>query len=449
MNWSRFNYLYPSKVFKGKLLYNSLSNSFIEIDNELLSEFIGQLKEGKCEVEEVADTPLYNDFRKYKIVTESDELEVAELKHYALQRRFYPKNLSLTLLPTMNCNFKCPYCFARTANDKVMSVEIENSIDSLIAGYLNNYGTVPVDVTWMGGEPMLCYDTIVSLTQKILKKGVPYTAGIITNGYLLTEERIKRLADLRVHTIQITIDGMKELHNKTRQHKSGKITDTFSVIMNNVETFFDYYKNSKNIRLNIRINLNKKEEYLAKFVDLHRYLRNKFPYQNLSISAGFIDDISVDGFHKSCSFERSAVKDFYTKLYKEYGIDEYSIYPKSKLTECAVRSPHNYIIGASGELYPCWENIGNDTICYGKIDGDGNVQIDNIKEYIKYKAGADYLDDRKCLDCFFFPVCDGGCPEKRILNHFEKTGFDLCCVQKDNIEEILDDHYSYKTRKVQ
>lgn len=138
------------------------------------------------------------------------------------------------------------------------------------------------------------------------------------------------------------------------------------------------------------------------------------------------------------------VKDFYLDLNRKYKIDAYSIYPKTRLTECAIRSPHNYIIGPEGELYTCWEHVGEESYRLGKIANNGDVVITNENLYYKYKNGADFLEDRKCLGCFFFPVCDGGCPEKRILNEYSGTNFELCCIQKDYVEEILDNHYKQK-----
>lgn len=72
--------------------------------------------------------------------------------------------------------------------------------------------------------------------------------------------------------------------------------------------------------------------------------------------------------------------------------------------------------------------------------------IYNDDEYIKYKIGADFINENKCLDCFYFPLCCGGCPEKRIKNFYYGTDFDCCVIQKNNLEEILDYHYEHKLK---
>ena len=120
---------------------------------------------------------------------------------------------------------------------------------------------------------------------------------------------------------------------------------------------------------------------------------------------------------------------------------DYSLYPENIVNECAVRSPYSYTIGPEGELYTCWENIGKKEFIIGQLSDNGEIEITNEIEYNKYVGAADYINDKKCLDCFFFPICNGGCPEKRLLNKYKKTKFDVCSVHKGNIEEILQNHY--------
>jgi uncharacterized protein len=62
------------------------------------------------------------------------------------------------------------------------------------------------------------------------------------------------------------------------------------------------------------------------------------------------------------------------------------------------------------------------------------------------KGDADYLTDETCNNCFFFPICNGGCPEKRIRNKHSNAQFDMCILQKDDMENMLDIHYEVKQK---
>ena len=64
---------------------------------------------------------------------------------------------------------------------------------------------------WYGGEPLLAISPIERLTKKFKKIckrfNIEYSASIITNGYLLTEDVCNKLLDLDITDAQITLDG--------------------------------------------------------------------------------------------------------------------------------------------------------------------------------------------------------------------------------------------------
>ena len=67
-------------------------------------------------------------------------------------------------------------------------------------------------VTWYGGEPTLALDVIeyisANLIEYCIDNGLDYSAGIITNGYLLTRETVSLLNKFKVQFYQITLDAM-------------------------------------------------------------------------------------------------------------------------------------------------------------------------------------------------------------------------------------------------
>ena len=109
-------------------------------------------------------------------------------------------------------------------------------------------------VSWFGGEPTLCIDTIEFLSQKLSdlckKNGVPFgESSIITNGYLLDVERALRLRRLGISRAQITLDGDRETHNKRRPLRGGKAT--FERILDNITQIHNV------LEIYIRINLDR------------------------------------------------------------------------------------------------------------------------------------------------------------------------------------------------
>ena len=90
-----------------------------------------------------------------------------------------------------------------------------------------------------GGEPLIAFDNIKRFLNKVKKddKIKITTHSMVSNGFLLDREKCVFLNDHNLNSIQITIDGLKENHDKSRVHKSG--CSTFNTIINNVENVFE------------------------------------------------------------------------------------------------------------------------------------------------------------------------------------------------------------------
>ena len=72
------------------------------------------------------------------------------------------------------------------------------------------------------------------------------------------------------------------------------------------------------------------------------------------------------------------------------------------------------------------------------------MQFDLIK-MSKYTCLADYVFDQKCRQCFFMPICSGGCPLARIMNKTEDRKIETCHMVKDYLEQYLEFHIDIKS----
>ena len=158
--------------------------------------------------------------------------------------------ISLTICPTMGCNFDCPYCFEDHGRGK-MSPEVQDDVVALAERRLKASGSKSISVTWFGGEPLLAPDVIDSLSGRLMalaeECGGEYGAGIITNGYLFTQEIVDMLERNKVSSCQVTIDGLGATHDATRRLANGK--PTFERITGNLRDFKLPF--SVNIRHNV------------------------------------------------------------------------------------------------------------------------------------------------------------------------------------------------------
>lgn len=103
------------------------------------------------------------------------------------------------IIPMRRCNLACEYCneFDKTSNP----VSLETMLQRV--HHLADLGTTIITIS--GGEPLL-HPQLDDIIRNIRKRGM--IAGMITNGYLLTAERIERLNRAGLDHLQISIDNV-------------------------------------------------------------------------------------------------------------------------------------------------------------------------------------------------------------------------------------------------
>src|SRR5690348_2164682 len=103
------------------------------------------------------------------------------------------------IIPIRRCNLACKYCNEYDDFSKPVPLEIMfQRVDRLAA-----LGTTVVCIS--GGEPLL-HPQLDEIIGRVRHHGI--IAGLITNGYLLTAERIQRLNRAGLEHLQISIDNV-------------------------------------------------------------------------------------------------------------------------------------------------------------------------------------------------------------------------------------------------
>jgi MoaA/NifB/PqqE/SkfB family radical SAM enzyme len=103
------------------------------------------------------------------------------------------------VIPMRRCNLACAYC--NEFDNVSKPVPIEDMFARL--DHLANLGTTVITIS--GGEPLLHPDLDRIIARARNRRMI---AGMITNGYLLTAERIKRMNRAGLDHLQISIDNV-------------------------------------------------------------------------------------------------------------------------------------------------------------------------------------------------------------------------------------------------
>ena len=424
---SNYTQLFKSEKY-GCLLYNARTNSFAEISDSLFERLI-LIKNCPDKVKELLTQDEIVVLQQAKIMVEDNEdanYVITEKMRYYM-RSFNQNVLNLTIAPTTECNFRCPYCYEEKKTKKFMTPGVEDSIINFINKHVK---ADQISLTWYGGEPLLAFQSIEHLYYKISKikdKHITHHS-IVTNGYLMDKEKCSFFKEHQLSMIQFTLDGCRETHNRIRLHKDSTIK-TYDRIVENIELCASQLPET-NINVRVHIDENRLEEY-AKVYNEMKFLISE--YQNIHLTPGFITD-----YERNCELlDRQQRGRFFMDLYHKFGISV-QFYPRHEMGGCGATCLNSYVIGPEGELYKCWVDVGKKDRIVGSV-----IDMKLYNEYLMadYLVNANMYDDEECQKCMLLPICDGGCPIRRLNNKKKGLNENLCTSRKDFLNQYLETHY--------
>ena len=413
MKKSKYNFLL--KVDENVAIYNSYSNSLALLDSDDIEmyEKIEERKELPKEFQELKDM---------NFVLDDDDDELSKIKYDLLSSRFNNSNLSLTIAPTLACNFNCSYCYEKNAeNKKSMNESTENSIIEFISEQIERLNTL--SISWYGGEPLLEFDSIKRLSDKIIKMcdehNVMYTAFIVTNGYLLTREIVEQFNSLKINSIQVTLDGSKEWHDKKRILHNGN--GTYDIILKNLKDNYEFLPGT-----HIRINLDSdnKNSYNQVIDDIKQFDKE----DKMLIYVAPVENEN-DSYEDSHCIQKSEFFEKMLEFHESYGENTLLYQYPYKITNfCGADYLKSLVINSNGDLYKCWSDIGFIDRKIGNINDNSSGNTSMYYDYMLY----DPTEDEECKKCKLLPICMGGCPYQRVV--YKKKA---CNRFKENMDDFM------------
>lgn len=422
MKWSRYNHLLECKY--GHFIYNAVTNSFLKISPGLFA-LVKQTEDWDRQLEQL-DPEFCQVLLANRIVVPNDfdARYLRKLQFVHQRSAFADSLLGLTIATTTACNFQCPYCYEGGITAQRMDEETE----AAIVEYIKTIAPKRLDVTWYGGEPLMNFPTIVRLTESIGRmdfiKQRDY--GIVTNGSLLTEEACRFFASCGLRSVQVTLDGTAECHDRSRKMKNGQ--SSYALILGNLDRAIDLLPDC---HFSIRVNVSyaNRSDYPVLYRELHERYRGK---KNFSMYFSFVEDYGSCGESMAlCSRERMA---FLRELIHTHHISV-RLYPRRQHALCVACHINDFVIAPNGDLYKCWSDLGRKHLVVGNIRQ--KKKVDNYDLVCDYAIHYNKFNDPKCLACFLFPVCAGGCPGNRYNNERKGTCLEICPYHLEYIDEVL------------
>lgn len=370
------------------------------------------------------------------IVAENED-ERARLQQRYDAARFDSFSQTVTVAPTLDCNFGCDYCFQGLDKPHgLMSEAVQDRFIQEIAERAER-GMKRLHIAWYGGEPLMGRSVIYRLSERVMAicadAKVNYSAFIVTNGFQLTRDVATRLREYKVSSCQVTLDGPASYHDQRRNLLNGK--PTYQRIVENLREIVDHVP----MMINIRVNIDER---------------------NVTQIKGLIDDLAERGFGGRSNFGlyfapvEAITKpcqgcNNVTMAKQTYGQLEVELYryafehgltglPKPPVFHgmCQAIRPNDFLLTPNGDVHKCWDTVHSKEMAVGTIF-EPQRWSENAT-FAPWVQWSPFANDT-CSNCKILPNCAGACAFKFI--HRDQTAGEAgslpCPSWKFNIRERL------------
>lgn len=313
---------------------------------------------------------------------------------------------SFIIAPTMACNLKCVYCFeSESGKTRPMNDETAEKIFKFVMNRTKAEKTGKLHVNWFGGEPLLAYDAILDLSDKLVaacdEKGIEYSASIVSNATLMTRERVEELKErAKTRHAQVSMDGDEDMYGRLKGARKGDFEKAFRSIIDLAE-----------VGIGVSVRLNVCKENLESLLRLARRLASERTFHGIVYAGKLISYGKDDAFTEISDEGLAYFETELEKIVSKY--DEYEKFARKALkpkgSACGYMVDGRCLIDGEGLLYRCEHHVGNRDLAIGNVD-DGFLHNALDNEYLLAPI------PERCRKCSVMPLCMGGCASDRIMH---------------------------------
>lgn len=342
---------------------------------------------------------------------------------------------NLWLNVTDSCNLNCRYCFekegGKVQKESNMSIELAKKCIDYWYAHINKEQNI-YDIVFFGGEPLLNKEVIIfaiNYINSLLKdlKGIP-RYNITTNGTILDDELIN-LFSSNTFFVNVSIDGLRAIHDKNRPYSSG--ASTYDRVVSNLKKL-----NGAVTKLSAFICLTK--------YDIPYFKQSVFWLWNMGIKNVYGNLVfgkdQIYGYEEYKEYENQ-LKDLAEITYnniidgKPYVYNSFienikSLHKKNFTSNCYLWQNGIFIFSPNGNAYKCYRFLGDERYKMGNIN---DADLDILSKKIKKEK------IEKCTDCWFQLFCGDGCPYEHDVytGDINKPAELLCVKSKIAFQESL------------
>lgn len=331
--------------------------------------------------------------------------------------------MDCTLYLTNDCNMRCKYCYEGAEKSRIMlSSELMRRALELCREYA---GDKEIDLTLLGGEPLLNRDVFLELMD-LINDDDKIKVTMTTNGTIWDDEIMKRIVEKKVD-LSISIDGDEKTHFTNRVSVNG--SNLYEKTQKTIRSLID-----NNIPFAVRMTV--ATNNVSYFCDNVDYFY-KMGIKHINAALNEFENWSADSL-RELDEQMRRLDDWYIEhiddgiLLDMYDgrLGELLVYRPRYF--CSAGRKNHFVITADGKIYPC-NYVANDNVweigdIYSGIDSE---RFEALKDKFFIKALA-------CSDCGVRHACIStrcGFKNYKLTGWLNKANDDLC-----NLEKIMIRH---------
>jgi len=423
MHLSRFVVPYENVRPGEHVLYSVLDDRYIGIDEPTL-EALTRWQQGGPPVDsserETQDVLLEDGFLVEARAVDDERLRA----HLDQASEGVPGTLFVTLMPTLQCNLACNYCFQKDfqAFTKMSPHTAEATLEWIIR-LVDERKLRTLNVHYFGGEPTtrkdFCLQSAKVLQSAMQARGGTFIWQMTTNGVLLDVAFAEQMERYGRGSYKITLDGDKETHDQERVYRDGR--GSFDVIFENVVALAR--RGSR-----VRVGGNFLPHQAASFEKLLDRLETA-GIARLLDGVRFKPIIDEKSACTGCPSQQKAETRTLVQLNKSVEQRKMAapVYQgellESLLGPCELHWKNSYTIDPEGRVFKCPAVAGLPDLAVANV---ASREVEKIAPLLELRPWE------QCGDCPYMPVCVGGC----LGGQFIQTGRrDQVACKKQMFEE--------------
>ncbi|MFG6654889.1 radical SAM protein [Scandinavium sp. M-37] len=329
---------------------------------------------------------------------------------FTMESFHQPSRLAIQWHITDKCNLHCQHCYQTSwRGGNVPLKSLIHTADKLLGFYqqLSRDRHLPFLLTITGGEPFT-QPNFLELLQYLDRHPIRPSIAILTNGSLITAEKAKKLAQLNISFIQMSVEGAEKTHNVIRGRDNLKkvIKATQVLRKENIRVLWSFTAHQKNAsQFEVVATLAKKHNVSRIWADRMIPSRDAMPdvlnkeqtqqfFENMLLTKIKLSKKTIIKriMHKLCNHQDTEVAMLRALQFKASGETPYHCHAGDSFLT----------VMPDGTVYPCRRlpiSVGNlHTLPLMKIYQQSPF-LNELRDFIAPQA---------CRKCAFMNGCKGG-----------------------------------------